>query len=143
MNVGTLGGYIQWKYGPVFPWIVALWSILALSGTLADRGPPWQPRIRRRCAIREAAHRAREAGRAPDGADAGVVIFAIAASVVGAVFGTLPGDEIPVEAAVGFAVWLGLMALAFGGLAFALAPFLGRGAGGRDRRWPAVRAATS
>ena len=35
VNVGTLGGYLQYKYGLFFPFVVSLWSILALSGTLA------------------------------------------------------------------------------------------------------------
>ena len=35
VNVGTLGGYLQYKYGVFFPLVVSLWSILALSGTLA------------------------------------------------------------------------------------------------------------
>ena len=35
VNVGTLGGYMRWKYGPVLLWVAAIWSILALSGTLA------------------------------------------------------------------------------------------------------------
>src|SRR4030095_7254374 len=35
VNVGTLGGYVQWKYGSVLLLIAAFWSILALSGTLA------------------------------------------------------------------------------------------------------------
>ncbi len=35
VNVETLGGYLQYKYGTFFPLVVSLWSILALSGTLA------------------------------------------------------------------------------------------------------------
>jgi ABC-2 type transport system permease protein len=35
VNVGTMGGYVQWKYGPVLLLIAAFWSILALSGSLA------------------------------------------------------------------------------------------------------------
>src|SRR6187401_674268 len=35
VNVGTMGGYLQYKYGSFFPLILSLWSILALSGTLA------------------------------------------------------------------------------------------------------------
>ena len=35
VNVGTLGGYMSWKYGPFFVFVAGLWSILALSGTLA------------------------------------------------------------------------------------------------------------
>lgn len=40
----------------------------------------------------------------------------------------MPGDAIPVEAAIGFALWLELVGLLFGALAFALAQFVGRGA---------------
>src|SRR3954451_17999172 len=35
VNVETLGGYLQYKYGYFFPVIASLWSILALGGTLA------------------------------------------------------------------------------------------------------------
>src|ERR1700690_3796291 len=34
-KLGTLGGYMTWKYGSLFALGTALWSILALSGTLA------------------------------------------------------------------------------------------------------------
>src|SRR6185295_20369465 len=34
-NIGTMGGYLQYKYGTFFPLVLTLWSILALSGTLA------------------------------------------------------------------------------------------------------------
>ena len=59
-----------------------------------------------------------------------VVIFALATALVGVTFGSLPEDAISAQSAIGFALWIGLMALAFGGLAFALAPFLGRGLAG-------------
>ena len=35
-KLGTLGGYMSWKYGAVFALGTALWSILALSSTLAS-----------------------------------------------------------------------------------------------------------
>src|SRR5262249_14161091 len=35
VNVGTLGGYMSWKYGPFFALILSIWLILSLSGTLA------------------------------------------------------------------------------------------------------------
>ncbi len=44
----------------------------------------------------------------------------------GRLFGTLPGDSIAPEAALGFAIWLGLTALVAGSVAFALAGFVGR-----------------
>ena len=35
-NIGTMGGYLQYKYGTFIPILLSLWSILALSGTLAS-----------------------------------------------------------------------------------------------------------
>ena len=35
INVGTLGGYLAYKYGVFFPEITSLWAIIALSATLA------------------------------------------------------------------------------------------------------------
>jgi ABC-type transport system involved in multi-copper enzyme maturation permease subunit len=57
-----------------------------------------------------------------------VAILGLAAGLAGAAFGSLPGDAIPPAAAIGLALWVGLVALASGSVAFALAPFLGRAA---------------
>jgi putative exporter of polyketide antibiotics len=35
VDLGTFGGYLTWKYGLVFVLVTAVWSILALSSTLA------------------------------------------------------------------------------------------------------------
>lgn len=128
VNADTVGGWVQWKYGADFLWISALWSILALSATLvteARRGSleflAATPLTRRRVALEKVA--------------AHLTVMAVACASVGfaawlagAAFGTLPGDAIPVPAAAGRALWMGLGAVAFGGLAFALASFLGRAA---------------
>jgi len=57
-----------------------------------------------------------------------LVVLAFATWLTGAVFATQPGDAISPGAAIGFALWVGLISLASGGVAFALSPFLGRGA---------------
>jgi ABC-2 type transport system permease protein len=126
VNVEALGGYIQYKYGGFFPLVTALWSILALSATLAAetrRGSmeilAASPVTRRRIAIEKVA------GHVVMLTLAMVFVFVATAAAGG--FGTLPGDEIPVQAAFGFAAWLWLTALVAGSLAFALAPFVGRG----------------
>ena len=126
VNVGTIGGYVIWKYGPVFVYVACLWSILALSGTLAAEARRGSldlvaaaPFGRRRLALEKlAAHLTVMSGA--------MAILAFAAWLAGAAFGSLPGDSIPPEAAVGFALWVGLVAVASGSVAFALAPFLGR-----------------
>jgi ABC-2 type transport system permease protein len=130
VHVETLGGYLTFKYGLFFPVIVGLWSILALSGTLATEARRGSldfvaaaPFGKRRVALEKlAAHLT--------AMTVAMVILTLATLAAGAAFGSLPGDEIPVEAAVGYALFLGLLALASGSVAFALAPFLGRAAAG-------------
>ena len=126
VNVEALGGYIQYKYGSFFPLVTALWSILALSGTLAvevRRGSmeilAASPVTRRRIAVEKLAGHIVMLTLA--------MTFVFVATAAAGNFGTLPGDEIPVQAAFGFAAWLWLTALVAGSLAFALAPFVGRG----------------
>jgi ABC-2 type transport system permease protein len=126
VNVETLGGYLQYKYGTFFPIIASLWSILALSGTLAAEARRGSlefvaaaPLTRRRIALEKLFGH--------------IVVLAIAclaifvSLVIVGTFGKLPGDQIPVSAAAGYAVWLGLLALVAGSVAFALAGFVGRG----------------
>ena len=57
-----------------------------------------------------------------------VLVTFLSAYVAGSAFATLPGDEIPASAALGFALWVGVVALASGAVAFALSPLIGRGA---------------
>ena len=126
VNVGTIGGYMTWKYGPVFIWVACLWSIIALSGTLAAEARRGSleflaaaPLGRRRLAFEKlAAHVTLLAGA--------MAVLALAAWGAGAAFGRLPGDSIPPEAAIGFGLGVGLIALVSGSVAFALSPFLGR-----------------
>jgi len=126
VNVETLGGYLQYKYGTFFPIIASLWSILALSGTLAGESRRGSlefvaaaPLTRRRIALEKLF------GHLLALMVASLAMF-VSLLVVGS-FGKLPGDQIPVSAAAGYAIWLGLLALAAGSVAFAMAPFLGRG----------------
>jgi ABC-2 type transport system permease protein len=126
VNVGTLGGYLQYKYGTFFPIVVSLWSILALSGTLAAEARRGSlefvaaaPISRVRIAL------SKLFGHLTSLAIVLVVVF-LSTAYAGSAFAVLPGDAIGAEAAFSYALWLGLMALAAGGLAFAIAPFVGR-----------------
>ena len=108
--------------------MAALWSVLALSGTLAAearRGSlefvATTPLGMRRIAVEKlAAHLT--------GMAIVVIVTFLSAYLAGSAFATLPGDEIPVSAALGFALWVGVVALASGAVAFALSPLIGRGA---------------
>jgi len=125
-HIQTLGGLISWKEGPSFAVTAGLWSILALSSTLAAEAQKRSldfvavaPLGQRRVAIEKiAAH--------VTGLLVVMAVVAGAAWLAGFLFGTLPGDAIKPGAAIGFALWTGLMALASGSVAFALAPVVGR-----------------
>jgi ABC-2 type transport system permease protein len=128
VNVETLGGLMSWRYGLLFFLLPGFWSILALSGTIVGEGRRGsldllaaQGFARRRLAVEKiAAHVV--------AMTAALTVIAVAMFIVGAVFKTLPGDEIPLGAAFGYALLMGLGGLAAGAIAFALAPLVGRGA---------------
>ena len=129
VNVGTLGGYLQWKYGALFLWIVAIWAILSLSATLAGEARTGAldlvvsaPLSRRRVAVEKvAAHLTLMT--------VSLLLLAFAAWLTATGFGTLPGDSLSAGAALSYALWVALMAFAFGGLALLVSQFLGRSAG--------------
>jgi ABC-2 type transport system permease protein len=127
-NIGTMGGYLQYKYGTFFPLVLGLWSILALSGTLASEAQRGSLEFvastglsRRRIAIQKLF------GHLVPLSLALLVTF-VSIAIAGQAYPVLPGDEISVQSAFAYTVWLGFIALAGGALAFALGPFLGRGA---------------
>jgi ABC-2 type transport system permease protein len=128
VNVDTLGGYLQYKYGVFFPLVLSLWSILALSGTLAGEAQRGSlefvaatGRSRRRVAIEKLSGHVLMLGLV-------VLVVFVSIAIAGNAFAVLPGDEISVLSAFAYAIWLGLLALAAGSIAFALGPFVGRGA---------------
>jgi ABC-2 type transport system permease protein len=126
-QVGTLGGYVTFKYGAIFALGTAVWSILALSGTLAGearRGSldlvATTPFGKRRIALEKLAAHLTLLWLA-------MAVLTVMTTFSSNVFGNADlGDPIPLLSAAGFALWIGSLAMFFGGLAFALAPLLGR-----------------
>jgi ABC-2 type transport system permease protein len=128
VGLNTLGGLIEWRYPLLFFLIAPIWSILALSGTLATEARQGSleflatsPLTRRRLALEKLLGHAFMVVLL-------MVVLSVGAWATGAVFGTLPGDDIPLGAAFGYSALVGLSMLAVGAIAFALAPFVGRGA---------------
>ena len=125
VNVGTVGGFLSWHYSGFFALATGLWSILALSSTLAGdlrRGSLEfvlaAPVSRRRVALEKlAAH--------VSAMTVAMLLVAACAWLTGVLWARMPGDAIPPGAALAFALKLGLMSLLAGAVAFALAPFLG------------------
>ena len=125
--IETLGGSIGWKTAASLGLMAALWSVLALSGTIASevrRGSiefiATTPLGKRRIALEKLG--AHVTGMAI------VVLVTTVTTYLAGTFGTLPGDAISWTSAFGFGLWVGVVALASGSVAFALAPFVGRGA---------------
>jgi ABC-2 type transport system permease protein len=124
--IDTLGGFMSWRVGNTLPVMLGIWSVLALSSTLAGeagRGSldvlASMPLPRWRIAVQKLlAH-----------AVAVAVAMAVAAALTAAagLLGTLPGDEVGLADAVAHFTLTGLLMLLAGSIAFAAAPVLGRG----------------
>jgi ABC-2 type transport system permease protein len=128
IGLTTLGGFVEWRFYAVIALLLPIWSILALSSTLAgeaDRGSLdvvlSGVSTRRRVAVEKVlGHLAAVAIT--------MALTAVCLVVAGTVFATVPGDAIPVEAAVGFVALTAVLTLIPGAIAFAAAPLIGRGA---------------
>jgi ABC-2 type transport system permease protein len=127
-RLGTLGGYLTWKYGAIFALGTAIWSILALTGTLAGEAARGSldlvaatPFGKRRIALEKLAAHLTTLAFA-------LAVVSVMVVVSSAAFGDEAlGDRIALGSGIAFGAWIGALALCFGGLAFALAPLLGRG----------------
>ncbi|HSO30010.1 MAG TPA: hypothetical protein VLS28_08895 [Candidatus Sulfomarinibacteraceae bacterium] len=126
-KLGTIGGYMTWKYGAIFALGTGLWSILALSGTLAGEAARGSldivaaaPFGKRRIALEKVAAHLTMLWLA-------MAILAVLTTISSNVYGDASlGDHIPLGAAISFALWVGSIGTLFGGLALALGPVLGR-----------------
>lgn len=126
INVERLGGFLSWRTLNFMPVVVGLWSIVALTGTLAGEARAGSlelvvstPHERRSIALQKVAvHLV--------GLTLVMIASALAAWFAGLAFASLPGDAIGLGDALSHMVWLGLTSLVSGALAFAVAPFLGR-----------------
>lgn len=127
IGIERLGGFISWRILNFLPVMYGIWSIVALSGTLAgelSRGSldvlASTPLVRRRLAVEKV-------GAYLVALAATIVILGLATFGAAYALATLPGDQVPADAVAGHMVLLYLMILAPGAAAFATAPFLGRG----------------
>jgi ABC-2 type transport system permease protein len=127
VDVGTMGGFLTYKYGPIFIFIAGLWSILALSSTLAGEARRASldfvavaPFGKRRIALEKLVAHVTIMVVA-------MAVMAVAAVVSSSAFGDPAlGDEITLVEGIGFGLWVGLLGLVSGSVAFALGPIVGR-----------------
>lgn len=126
IRIETLGGFMSWRVGNTLPVMLGIWSVLALSGTLAGESRRGSldilvsmPRSRRSIAIEKLAAHVVSVALA-------MVIAALLTAAAG-LLGTLPGDAVTVGDAFAQFALIGLLMLLPGVIAFAAAPVLGRG----------------
>jgi ABC-2 type transport system permease protein len=126
IGLDRLGGFLSWRFGTVAPVLLGIWSVTALSGTIAGEVRKGSldlvvttPVSRRSIAAQKVLGHVALVGVV-------VLIAAVLTSVTGLLFGSVPGDEIPLAASLGAWLLIGLLALAPGAVAFIAAPVLGR-----------------
>ena len=126
INLETMGGFLSWRVGNFLPVLLGLWPVIALSGTIAGEAAKGSldllastPQARRTIALEKLAGHVTAVILA-------MLLLAATIWMVGAVFFKLPGDEIPVSAALGQVALYGVMMLFVGGVAFATGPWVGR-----------------
>ncbi|MEX2183510.1 MAG: ABC transporter permease subunit [Chloroflexota bacterium] len=126
INIETMGGFLSWRVGNILPVMLGLWSVLALSGTLAGEASRGSldllvstQHARRSIALQKVAGHVTVLVVA-------MLIAAVLIWVAGVAFAVLPGDEIAFADALGQVALYGLLMLAAGAASFAAAPVLGR-----------------
>lgn len=127
IGIERLGGFLSWRSINFLPIILGIWAIVAMSGLLAGelaRGSldllATTPRGRARLALEKLGGFLLALALA-------VALFAAGAYASLAAFGTLPNDPVGIDAVLAHAAWLYVAALVPGAVAFAAAPFVGRG----------------
>ena len=126
INIDTLGGFMSWRVGNFLPVLLGLWSVIALSGTIVGEAAKGSldllastPASRRSIALQKLAGHV-------TALVAAMLLMTILIWAAGGAFAVLPGDEIAFVDAAGFSLLTGLLILACGSVAFAVAPVLGR-----------------
>lgn len=126
INIDTLGGFISWRVGNFLPVMLGLWSVLALSGTLVGEAAHGSldmlastPNGRRSIALQKIAGHVTALVVA-------MLLMTLCIYLAGSSFAALTGDEIALADAAGFSLLTGMLMLACGAVAFAVAPVLGR-----------------
>ena len=127
LGIDSLGGFLSWRYGNLIPVMVGIWSVLALSSTLAGEARRGTldlvaagPISRRRLAAEKALGHVSLVA-------VSMIIASLLTWLATIVFATLPGDALSLPVALAHFALTGLLILAGGAAAFAVAPLLGRG----------------
>jgi ABC-2 type transport system permease protein len=126
VNIDMLGGWISFRAGNFLPIMLGLWTVIALSGTLAGEAARGSldllastPASRRSIALQKIAGHVTALAFA-------VVLMAAITWLASPIFTVFPQDQFSLAQAFGWASLTGLLMLVCGSVAFAVAPLVGR-----------------
>jgi ABC-2 type transport system permease protein len=126
IKIETLPGFISWRAIAFMPVMLGLWSVVALSATLAGEAARGTLEMVAAAPISRWSLATQKFAAHAVGMLVAVLIIATLTWLTGVLFGSLPGDDVDPVAAISELVMVGLIALLSGSVAFALAPLAGR-----------------
>jgi len=126
IGIEHMGGFLSWRILNFLPVMVGIWSMVALSGTLAGEVSRGSMDLLASAPIGRTGVALQKVAGYLAALALAVLILVIALAVAFAVFSVLPGDAVGLDAIVAHAAWLYVTILVPGAVAFALAPLLGR-----------------
>jgi ABC-2 type transport system permease protein len=126
IGIEHMGGFISWRILNFLPVMVGIWSLVALSGTLAGELGRGSMDMLASAPIGRAGVAVRKLVGYLVALALAVGILVLAMIVAFAAFSVLPGDRVGIDAILAHAVWLYVTILVPGAVAFALAPIMGR-----------------
>jgi ABC-2 type transport system permease protein len=132
INVERLGGFLSWRVTNSLPVLIGLWSILALSGTLATEARRGSLDFLATAPLSRARIATEKAFVHVVGLAAAATLLALLTWLAGLAFARLPGDEIGFVDSLSHFAGVVITSLVPGAVAFALAPVLGRVAAAGD-----------
>jgi ABC-2 type transport system permease protein len=124
--IDTLPGFISWRLLGIMPVVVGLWSITALSGTLAGEATKGTLEMILSMPISRARLALQKLGAHVVALTLALLIASVAMWLGSIAFAVLPGDEMSLATAIGGLSPSFAIALLAGSIAFAAGPVLGR-----------------
>ena len=126
INLLTLGGFLSWRTLNFLPITLGVWSILALSGTIANEATRGSLDVVASTPVSRTSIAVQKGGGHIAAMAVACLIAGLITWIGTVIFATLPGDEVGFAAVLSHMTWLALAALAPGLVAWVLAPVVGR-----------------
>ena len=126
INIETLPGFLSWRAIGFMPVMLGLWAVTTYAGTLAGEASKGTLEMALSAPISRTSLALQKLGAHLGGMVVIVLILSVLTWLTGALFGSLPGDDVDALAAFSEFAGVALLALLFAAIAFAVAPLLGR-----------------